>query len=279
MTVQQVRVQDLAKQPPLTAICPGYELGQWRTEEMASDVFSRHLPSFALSFTDWSSITGDTAARMLKKAAQAVYGTEKYKRRGEFGELLLHGVVKDFFHAEPAISKIHFKDSANDTVKGFDCVHLIENDGEVELWLGEVKYYTSVNSAIRDCAAELRDHIEQGFLRNEFVAIVNKLDPNWPYSTQVASMLHQNRSLDQILNRIVIPAMLTYDSRAVSSHSILDEAYIKALEAEAEAAWERFCDALPEDFPISLHLILLPLDDKKSLTDALHEKLRTWQGI
>src|SRR3712207_6996007 len=59
--------------------------------------------------------------------------SEKYSKRGEFGELLLHSVIRDVFHSEPAISKIFFKDSANDTVKGFDAVHVVEVEGSLEL--------------------------------------------------------------------------------------------------------------------------------------------------
>ena len=34
-----------------------------------------------------------------------------------------------------AISKVFFKDSPNDTVKGFDAVHVVESLDGLELWL------------------------------------------------------------------------------------------------------------------------------------------------
>lgn len=279
VTVQQIRVQDLSTSPTLTALCAGYETGTWRTSELADDVFQRHLPSFALSFTDWTGINGDTAAKMLKKAAEAVYNTEKYGRRGEFGELLLHAAVKDFFDAQPAVSKIHFKDSDNDTVKGFDCVHMIEHDGEIELWLGEVKFYKSLNSAIYDSTGELKDHLAKDFLRREFVAITNKLDPNWPYSGQVSSLLDNARSLDEILSRLVIPVMLTYDSPVVGSHDVVDKVYIAELKREATKALEDFCNKLQVPYPVALHLILVPLHNKDSLLNIFHQKLQIWKQI
>lgn len=277
--VQQVRVQDLSVSPTLTALCAGYETGSWRTPELVDDVFQRHLPSFALSFTDWNGINGDTAAKMLKKAAESVYSTQKYRRRGEFGELLLHAAVKDFFDAQPAVSKIHFKDSGNDTVKGFDCVHIIEHDGEIELWLGEVKFYKNLTKAIADSTDELKDHLAKDFLRREFVAITNKLDPQWPHAAKVSSLLDNARSLDEILSHLVIPVMLTYDSHAVNAHTVVDDVYIAELTLEVNKALQDFRDKLQVPYPVTLHLILAPLHDKDRLTNLFHQKLQVWKHL
>jgi hypothetical protein len=269
----------MEESPSLTALCAGYELGEWRGQALADDVFSRHLASFALSFTDLDEINGETAAKALKKAALAVYATDKYGRRGEFGELLLHAAAKDFFGAQPAISKLHYKDSDNDTVKGFDCVHLVENEGEPELWVGEVKYYSSLAAAIRDSTNELVEHLATDYLRREFVAITNKLDQNWPHAQAVASLLDEARSLDDILPQLVVPVMLTYNSHAVAQHDQVSSEYEAAIQAEAEAAWENFRRKLKLPFPVMLHLILVPLLDKDHLTGLFHNKLRAWQDI
>lgn len=279
MPIHQVRVQNLALAPTLTALCAGYELGEWRARQLADDVFGRHLTSFALSFTDWQSIDGDTAARMLKKAAHAVYTTQKYKRRGEFGELLLHAAAKDFFGAVPAVSKIHFKDSPNDTVKGFDCVHVVSRGDELELWLGEVKYYKSLSKAIKDSTDELKAHLDAGFLRKEFIAITNKLDPNAPSTEAVANLLEEANSLDQILRHLVIPVMLTYDSPSVAGHTVDSDEYRVALEAEVASAWEAFELQMDIEHPVTLHLILVPLESKERLTNLFQQKLQVWQHL
>ena len=164
--VLEVRVTFLDRDPELTVVCPGYELGRWRAEELARDVFDRHLLTFALSYTEYADVSYDTAAQSLRKAAQAVYKTEKYSKRGEFGELLLHSITRDIFGSEPAISKIYFKDAVNDTVKGYDAVHVVEIGGELELWLGEVKFYESLDQAIRDVTDELRVHLSIDYLRS-----------------------------------------------------------------------------------------------------------------
>jgi len=51
-----------------------------------------------------------------------------------------------------------------------------------------------------------------------------------------------------------------------------------------------FCDEIGQHFgtfrekaeklpPVRIHLFLLPLEDKEKLIDALHTKLKAWQGI
>jgi hypothetical protein len=278
-TVHQVRVQDLAASPTLTALCAGYELGDWRAQPLVDDVFGRHLTSFALSFTDLTQIDGETADGALRKAAQAVYATDKYRRRGEFGELLLHAAAKDFFGAQPAVSKIYYKDSDNDTVKGFDCVHVIEHSGQIELWLGEVKFYKDLGDAIDDSASELITHLQRDFLRREFVAITNKLDEAWPHTVAVRDLLDSARSLDEILPHLVIPVMLTYDSPAVASHHNVCAEYVEALRSEAENAWMKFKSKFTTPYPVTLHLILVPLENKERLTNLFHQKLQIWRHI
>lgn len=278
--VLRVRVQNLSLAPSLTVTCPGYELGAWRDQALVDDVFQRHLASFALSYTELSRIDGESAGLALRRAAEIVYATDKYHRRGEFGELFLHAVAKDFFGAQPAISKLFYKDSDNDTVKGFDCVHVLENDtGDLEIWLGEAKFYADLSGAIAEAVKSITEHLEQDFLKREFVAITNKLDPTWPHSQEVADLLDSANSLDEIASSLVIPVLVTYNSDAIQCHDKICDEYVAALEQEAQTAWTNFDDKLSVPLPITVHLILMPLQDKEKMRDLMHDKLRVWQQI
>jgi hypothetical protein len=274
------RIHDDSTVPSLTVLCAGYELGRWRQYEMARDLLRRHLISFAYSWSESQLVDADSAADDLANAATLVYTTEKYGRRGEFGELLLHAVVKDLFRGQPAISKIYFKTATNETVKGFDSVHVVEAGEEIELWLGEVKFYTDVNKAIRDVLVELVEHFDASYLRREFLVIYNKIDSQWPNSSRLRALLDQNTSLDQLIDSITVPVLLTYESQAIADHTKLDEAYTSALEEEARKAWDYW---LRKTTPpvlgveLKLRLILVPLENKKDFVDSLHERLIRWQ--
>ncbi|WP_308492692.1 HamA C-terminal domain-containing protein [Microbacterium terrisoli] len=277
--VLRVRYQIADHVPGITVVCPGYEQTAWRGEDLASDLLQRHLASFALSYTEYAAIDGDTAGRSLSRAARIVYNTDKYQRRGEFGELILHAIARDFFGAQPAVSKIYYKDSANDTVKGFDSVHIVEIEGEVSLWLGESKYYSDLTRAIRDVTAELTLHFESGFLKREFIAITNKLDPNWPHTATVAQLLDSANSLDEIIDSIVVPVLVTYESPTVNGHDVVDEEYLRGLREEADDALKRFGEQLNLPVRLTIQLVLLPLNDKAALTEIFHRKLKAWQEV
>lgn len=277
--VLEIRVNRLTPYPPVTSVCPGYEQRVWRDEALARDTFDRHLPSFALSYSDVSTINESTAAALLRRAAQTVYATDKYAKRGEFGELLLHAICRDVFSSQPAISKITFKDSPNDTVKGFDSVHVVEIGGKLELWLGEVKFYDNLTKAIYDVTSELAIHLKGDYLRGEFVAIVNKLDAQWPHANRILNLLDENTSLDDVFDVLTIPVLCTYDSGAVKANEAVCDTYISELKAEAEGAWVNFSAKCDPSWDVKLQLILLPLLSKSRLVELMQKRLLAWQQL
>jgi hypothetical protein len=235
------------------------------------------LPEFALGHTEQQGINAGTAARALRNAAQRVYQTDKFKKRGEFGELLLHIVIRQVHETIPAISKIYYKDSTNSTVKGFDCVHVIVTEGSLELWVGEVKFYKDINKAISDVVKELGNHTKDEYLRREFAAITTKIDPAWPYAEKLKKLIHANTTLDDVFDAICIPVLLTYNSDAVNAHSRDTKEYRKAFEAEIKAHHRVFSGkALPK---VRIHLFLVPLKDKDELIKELDRGLKIWQKI
>ncbi len=84
-----IHCRQLTLQPSLHGVCAGYESGAWRVEQL-SRYLMEWLPEFSLSFSERESINDTNLVSQLRKAAQIVYDTDKYDRRGEFGELILH---------------------------------------------------------------------------------------------------------------------------------------------------------------------------------------------
>lgn len=146
----------------------------WRSTAFVDHLFE-WLPEFALSWSERQTFADATSVDLLRRAARVVYASNKYERRGEFGELVLHAIVRQVFDSEPAISKIYFKDAENDTVKGVGSVHVVETTDGLELRLGEVKFYKKFSQAVTDVVAELGKHLESDDLRSEFLLISNKI--------------------------------------------------------------------------------------------------------
>lgn len=273
----EVRVSNLDWDPTLIGLCVGYELGLWR-EDALVDHLMEWLPEFCLTFEEISNLDASNMVSMMREAVRKLYISGKFERRGEFGEVLLHAAVRQAFSSIPAISKIFYKSALNETVKGFDAVHVVPNADELELWLGEVKFYKNLDSAIRDVVEELHAHLEKDYLRDEFLLIKGKIDDNWPYAEKLKKILHHNTSLDEVFSKAVIPVLLTYESQTVLSHTQCSEDYKKAFQEELIASYKKFTNKdLPKN--IAIHLFLVPIKDKADLIKKLDQKLKIWQAI
>ncbi|GHU56504.1 hypothetical protein FACS189411_07270 [Bacteroidia bacterium] len=263
--------------PDLHGICAGFDNREWRKERLVDYLFE-YLPEFALTYTEFNNLNGTNAIQTIKQAAANIYQTEKFKSRGEFGELLLHAIIRETYNTIPAISKIFYKDGPNDIVKGFDAVHVVDTNDSLELWLGEVKFYNDISNAIRDVVDELKQHINVRYVRNEFVAITNKIDNSWSHAEKLKTLLHPNTSLDDVFSATSIPVLLTYDSAVLTKYSQKSQEYIDEISNEFLTLHRNFCTKLG-DFPLTIHLFLLPLNTKAELMKLLESKLKTWQNL
>ncbi len=272
-----VHCRKLSLDPQLHGVCAGFESGQWRAKQL-SRYLMEWLPEFSLSYSERQSITDTNSVSQVRKAAQVVYDSDKYDKRGEFGELLLHALMREVTKTEPAISKIFFKDSVNNTVKGFDAVHVLATPKGMELWLGEVKFYKNLTKAIADVVVELKEHFKADYLKKEFILIANKLDPAWPSTPAVESLLHRNRSLDEVVSAIVVPVLLTYDSATAKGYTVASAAYKAALEAELVANHLKFV-AKNSVTNVRIELFLFPMASKDELLSQLHTRLKAAQDI
>lgn len=272
-----VRVHDLTLTPSITGLCVGYERGEWRTSPFAQHILE-WLPEFALRHSELVDLNSGNAVQMIRDAAKRVYATRKFTKRGEFGELFLHAAIREVFDSEPAISKIYYKSARNNTVKGFDAVHVVGTGQDLELWLGEAKFYSNIRSAVREVVKELSVHTGADYLRDEFLLIKGKIDPTWPHAGAMRELLLENKSLDEVFSKACIPVLLTYDSACLKKHKICNAAYEKAFEDEIRQHHALFAGStLPND--VVIRLILLPLNTKKLLITELDSRLRAWQTI
>jgi hypothetical protein len=263
--------------PDLHGVCAGFESRQWRKEQLVDYLFE-YLPEFALTYSEVENLTGENVVAKMRQVVMSIYQSEKFKNRGEFGELLLHAIIRETYKTIPAISKIYYKDGPNETVKGFDAVHVVVADDTLELWLGEVKFYNNISNAISDVIEELNQHVEVRYVRNEFVAITNKIDAQWPHADRLKTLLHPHTSLDDVFSNTCIPVLLTYDSSVLTRYDNKCDEYVQEISEELQKNHKIFCDKLG-DFPLTIHLFLFPLNTKAELIKSLESKLKIWQNL
>ena len=98
--------------PDLHGLCAGFESRQWRKDQLVNYLFE-YLPEFALTYSELGNLTSENMVAKMRQVAASIYQSEKFKNRGEFGELLLHAIIREMYDTIPAISKIYYKDGPN----------------------------------------------------------------------------------------------------------------------------------------------------------------------
>jgi hypothetical protein len=267
--------------------CAGYEKSEWRFKELVQYIFDEYLLEFCLIYSELPDYK--QARQKLRESFKNVYeyrqrkmkenGEEEKNLRGEFGELLLHAIMREYHHTLPAISKIYYKDGPNEVVKGFDAVHVVMLNNTLELWLGEAKFYKDARKAIAEALSSIEEHLERDYLRAEFAAISRKIDSQWPQAIKLKKLINPRISLDEIFNAICIPILITYDSTTVNSHTIHSPKYLEDINAEIGSHYKSFEKALAKHsgLQVRIQLFFMPLKDKEKLVKIIDEAIEIGQ--
>ena len=254
-----------------TAVFCDYEEGEWNYRQFVS-WFSEHLPSFALTPEELSDVSDRNMIEKLERSAALMYGKKhKVDRRGEFGELILHGLIRDIYKTTPLISKIYYKTAPGDTVKGADCVHLIEKNSDVDsIWLGEAKFYTNAKEGLAEAVKSVKDMLGRLSGREEFIVIKHHLKGNQASIARKAEeLLSDAVSLDKIKAKICVPILVTYESDVVSTHTTDGSIFRNQLRAEIEPFIKSYLDKISSVKEVDVHVFLMPLKSKERLISTL----------
>lgn len=255
----------------------GFDQNKFRLLPLVETIRSV-IPEYALGYHQGNNIALTEIVDRLQDAAKTVYTTDKYKRRGEFGELILHLLLRDFCNSIPLISTIFFRDAPNIPAHGFDGVHVTINGNEKKLWLGESKLYKSGKDGITDLVGDIVKHFNADYLRQQFNLITRKLPINAPEIEHWRSLMHKNQKLDVIFSNIVIPMVCTYNSSLFVNHNDETKQYIDEFKNECEALHDEFNKKKPAS-NLEIVLLLLPVPDKDELNKQLDARLKAMQRV
>ncbi|MGG4554268.1 HamA C-terminal domain-containing protein [Paenibacillus humicus] len=265
------------------------------------------LTEFAFGYHEGEAVHISKSTKLLVEAAKAVYKIDeftrtkkiyvddesyidddaidkKYLKRGEFGELILHLLLRDYHNTIPLLSKIYFKDSYGVPVHGFDAVH-IQPDTKT-LWLGESKLYTDGKKGIEALIEDIKEHFKMDYLNQEFTLISKKLkhmpEETVPQKQHWLELMDSNKALREVFTSINIPLICTYSSNLFNEFDDeIDPQFLSFYEEEVRDLEEHF--NLKNDHPLkeqlNIILLLFPVQCKNTLIKRMHKKLFTLQGI
>lgn len=169
---------------------------EWRIKELAEAVINV-VPEYVFANHMGGSILQTDIIDAVRESAKALYKVKEYdlmrrycidndqdalielqkggyKNRGEFGELLLHLLLREYKGTIPLISKVYFKDSPGVPAHGYDAVH-ITPDKQI-LWLGESKLYGDVKDGLKALLQDLDEHFKKDYINEQFSIIKKNLE-------------------------------------------------------------------------------------------------------
>lgn len=269
----EVRSTDIKLPPHLRSLCAGFDLGKWRRDELITHLLN-WLPSFCLTEREYADRIAIEPATIMGQAARRLYTTEKYQRRGEIGELLLHIACRQTFKTIPVICKLVYKSSYNDTVKGFDMVHMVPAANELgaEIWLGESKFYLDPQAAIKEAFNSVTEHLDPNFLKQEKSLIAGKIPDDLPNREAVARAFSDRERLDTLISHGIFPILIAYDSNSVRNYSS-EKTYLENLVLEL-APLKKFAEEAKLPHPITVQILAIPLGDKADFQEKFDARLK-----
>ncbi|RVT82591.1 DUF1837 domain-containing protein [Rhodobacteraceae bacterium CCMM004] len=256
--------------------CAGFELSEWRCDGLADNLME-WITDYALKSDELRNSNHTNNYVRLKQAATRVYISENYKRRGEVGEIAAHAICRTYFDTIPIAARVNYLSASNDPVKAFDLVHVrYVNDGDIELWLGEAKFFKTRSSAISDAITSIESHITAGFLKNEKLLLGPQVSDDIPHSAKIKELLASETSLDDLFSNAVFPVLIAANSGATKKNTEPCEKYKTGVAKEMATLWETL-KASGLTKKIKVRLIYVPLGDKDKLNTAFDNRLKALQ--
>lgn len=262
------------------------------------------IPDFAFAAHQGETFSTTKFIKMTREAARSIYKIKefdetrkiyergghiadddlgrKYLKRGEFGELILHLLLRDFNDTVPLLSKIYFKDAYGSTVHGFDAVHI--QPKTKTLWLGESKLYIDGKNGINALISDIKNHFKRDYLREEFAIISKRIRPydNIAEKEKWLKLIDENTKLLTLFQSISIPLLCTYSSdlfKKFDNETLVD--FLTEYETEVRELKKYFDTNNDHPLKTKLNIILLlfPVKCKNKLVKKMHERLFLLQGI
>ncbi len=269
-------IDEIISEATLKAYHVGFDNKKFRLKPLV-DIICRVIPEFSFGYHEGLAVPHLEMYEKFQEAAEIIYQTDKFKKRGEFGELILHLLLRDFHNTIPLVSKIYFKDSHDMAVHGFDAVQITDDGKTRKLWLGESKLYKTGQAGVAELVGDLKQHVEADFIRREFQLLYKKL-PNQIKDTEYwRDLMDKHTKLEDIFNSILIPMVCTYSSDLFKTHDDATAAFFADFTKECKGL-QAYFEKKKMISDVEIILLLLPVSDKDELNQALHNRLKAFQS-
>lgn len=260
-----------------------FESGEWRYEKFKNYIWD-NIAETALSKIERDSLVNKPSSVLAESAKKLrITNNDTIGKGSELCEILLYGIMKEYYSALPVVPKIFYKQNSNDNAKGADSVHIVieDNSNDFSLWFGEAKFYKSIDGAINSAIMSV-----DNFLRNDnqikkensiitSVSDIDKMGSSTELVEKIKSTLSGENSLDNIKPKINIPILLLHECDITKEENEFTEEYknkiISFHKDKANEYFKKQVEEMSDIFKysdIKFHLILFPIPNKKIIVDT-----------
>ncbi|WP_227542075.1 dsDNA nuclease domain-containing protein [Klebsiella pneumoniae] len=258
-----------------------YALKKWRHENYAKHLIE-WLPEFSLKASEIVNILAHNAETILARSI-STFSDSELPRDRLIAELILHSILRSRQNSEPVACKVFYKSA--DKLSEFGNAHIVQMpDQDDQLWLGLARLIKAndMDTTLEQIREILDETISETVLSAEREIIISLREPlhHQPKADSFNQALHRNSPVDDMLNILCFPILLTYDSAALSSGWLAD--YVDNLKIEIETHFSTFTSELPENIKqVKVLIFLVPMESIEHLTNAFNarcEKLEELQA-
>ena len=192
---------------------------------------------------------------------------------GFYGEILLDLILRVFLRTSVLAARGYFYSPIeNSEAKGFDAFHLMERNGNIDLWFGEAKFYQQYKSAITPVLEKLDTSLSDGYLNRNLLAIIDERTHISTHNVQLDDLLNsweENPDInlsEEIKNRgirLIYPIFIAYQKNSTDQYHQSIKKCIDHIASE----YTRLNIVIPASFDYRLFFIFLPLSEVKQIKE------------
>lgn len=276
------------KNKVLFSLVNDFEDGSWRIKIFNKYIWD-NIKETALSQDEKNALIGDELSSLTKSANNLrLTRGEDDEKGGEIGEILLYGIMRDYYSALPVVPKIFYKQNKNDYAKGADSVHIVlEEENVFSIWLGEAKFYNELNNTrYNKILTSVENTLSSEKLRKELNIVTSLKDLKLLIKddniyNEIYHKLSDGISLDIIKKQLHIPILLLHECQLTAENTAEIEQYKKKLFKHHLEIAKEFIEKQDSKLEnihgyeeIKFHLILFPVPNKNEIVNNFIKKVK-----
>jgi hypothetical protein len=281
----------------LLSLINDYEDGKWRFQKFQSFVWD-NIAETALSYRERNALIGKGYSSLVeaaKKLRLTDLNKDQNTQGSELAEIILYGLMKNYYHALPVVPKIFYKQNNQDNAKGTDSVHIvIEGEDDFSLWFGEAKFYNSIeDERLYAVIASIENSLQLDKLQKENSIITNISDLDELLKdkpelyNKIIELLSPKSSIDIIKPKLHIPILLLYECQITASNIEMNEDLkndLKNYHKERAASFfskqiKKLAKKIHKYKEIQFHVILFPVPEKEAIIEKFVENVKHYKTL